>query len=383
MKKIFSILLLTFAMVLTVSADGLNSEQMSLRQDIFNYLRTNGYNPSIDEDGDIKFVYDDRKHFISIYANDTDPMYLTLSLGFNYGETFTKEAISQYINEIGFYKAIKLVPFTNHYSFIAEMYLTNAKNFNSTFTKLLDQIKSAASELVELVEGSSSDSSNSGSNYLTVNQQSAISRTYDADAGSEVFQVSTNASEWATWGIPTWCTVVDRTATSFRLKYEANTSGITRNDYMKIKAGGQEVRIDIRQEATSSNTVSATIQDITVKHNVTTNGAKGMEILVDFNVRNMLNRTGTCNAYFYTSDGNYALQDGNNKYKTQSGKVCSTKEFKPPYKSTDYTDLVIFIPYSELHMGSGTHSLKCFISIFDDKGTEIVQSDWIDFTYTY
>ena len=370
-------------MVLTVSADGLNSEQMSLRQDIFNYLRTNGYNPSIDEDGDIKFVYDDRKHFISIYANDTDPMYLTLSLGFNYGETFTKEAISQHINEIGFYKAIKLVPFTNHYSFIAEMYLTNAKNFNSTFTKLLDQIKSAASELVELVEGSSSDSSNSGSNYLTVNQQSAISRTYDADAGSEVFQVNTNASEWATWGIPTWCTVVDRTATSFRLKYEANTSGVTRNDYMKIKAGGQEVRIDIRQEATSSNTVSATIQDITVKHNVTTNGAKGMEILVDFNVRNMLNRTGTCNAYFYTSDGNYALQDGNNKYKTQSGKVCSTKEFKPPYKSTDYTDLVIFIPYSELHMGSGTHSLKCFISIFDDKGTEIVQSDWIDFTYTY
>ena len=384
MKKIFSILLLTFATILSVSADELNSEQKELRQDIFDYLRNNGYAPTIDDDGDIKFYHDDRKYFISIYASDEQPMYLTMSLGFNYSETYSKEAIKQQINEIDFYKAIKLIPFTRHYSFIADMYLTEAETFTNAFPKLLDQIKSAAEELVDLVEGSEADSAAVGTTFLKVNQQTAISKTYGAEAGSEVFQVSTNASEWNTWGIPTWCSVVDRTPTSFRLKYDANTSGITRNDYMKIKAGGQEVRIDIRQEAESTAAITGEIKDITVEHNIYKDGEKGMQILVDFVIRNMLNRTGTCNAYFYTSDGSYALNDANGKYKTKSGKVCSTKEYTPPYKSTTYTDLIIFIPYKELHMGStGSHNLKFFVSIFDDKGNEVLQSDWVDFRFTY
>lgn len=388
MKKILSILCLIFAVIFTANADELNREQKALQKEIFKYLKENGYTPTIDDDGDIKFNYDNLYHYIVIYESDLSPMYVTMYLPYTYGTTYTKEFVKRNINEIGYYKGIKIVTLDESYWFLAEMYLTKAETFNTAFNQLLKNIHSAKNELSNLTTSTESTettgtTTNSTASYLKVNQQTTVSTTYGSEAGSEVFQVSTDASEWRTWGIPTWCSVVDITATSFRLKYEANTSGLSRSDYMKILAGDKEVRINIRQEATESNTVNASIQDITVQHNVTQHGQKGMYIFLDFNINNMLKRTGKCVAYFYSTDGSYALRDVNNKYATVSGKVCCTKEFTPPYKSCEYTDTKLFMPYNELHMGSGTHNLKLFISIFDDKGNEIIQSDWVDFTYTY
>ena len=86
--------------------------------------------------------------------------------------------------------------------------------------------------------------------YLTVDNQTSVSTSFPASGGTEVFYVSTDGS-WTTWGIPSWCSVEDKTSTSFRLRCEANTTSSSRSDYMKIKAGDREVRIDITQPAAS------------------------------------------------------------------------------------------------------------------------------------
>lgn len=82
--------------------------------------------------------------------------------------------------------------------------------------------------------------------YLTVDSKTAVTTSFSSSGGTETFYVKTDAGSWETWGIPSWCEITNKTATSFTLKCSSN-SGAKRTDYMKIKAGGKEVRIDITQ----------------------------------------------------------------------------------------------------------------------------------------
>lgn len=82
--------------------------------------------------------------------------------------------------------------------------------------------------------------------YLTVDSKTAVSTSFSSSGGSETFYVKTDAGSWETWGVPSWCEITNKTATSFTLKCSYN-SGAKRTDWMKIKAGGKEVRIDITQ----------------------------------------------------------------------------------------------------------------------------------------
>ena len=84
---------------------------------------------------------------------------------------------------------------------------------------------------------------------LTVNDKTAVTTSFSASGGTQTFYVSTDASTWTTWGVPSWCSIEEKTSTSFRLRCTANTTSSSRKDYMKVKAGDKEVRIDITQPA--------------------------------------------------------------------------------------------------------------------------------------
>lgn len=299
MKQLISFIILSIFVIFPSSAQTLTEEQKTLRQEIYDYLKTNGYNPEIDDDGEIKFINDDLNYYITIYEKDTNPMYLTMFLSFTYSDEFSKENITKYANEVNLYKGVKILPFSNSYSIGADMYLIKSSSFTNGFSRLLSTIGSARNELRELVAKEDTDSSDA--------------------------------------------TPVNNTPVS--------------------------------------TDPSAEIKEITTEQNVYQNGAKGMNIHLKCTIKNLKNRSGSCNAYFYTLDGT-ALKDTNGKYNTVSGKVCAIKAYTPPTQITDYTDICIFVPYNELHQGTGTHTLKYFISVFDDKGNELAQSNWIEFTYT-
>ena len=133
-----------------------------------------------------------------------------------------------------------------------------------------------------------------------------------------------------------------------------------------------------------SGNQSAEIKSIWVDHNQMQNGAKGMLIHVKFSAYNMLNRTGSCNAYFYYNDASDTpLRDFNNSYSDTGGNVCAGEKFKPMLESAVYNDFTIFIPYGELHM-AGSANLKFFIDIYDKASDEwLCRSDWQYFTYGY
>jgi hypothetical protein len=127
-----------------------------------------------------------------------------------------------------------------------------------------------------------------------------------------------------------------------------------------------------------AQSVSATIEKLWEEYDVFQGSEKGMKIHVKFSVNNMLNKTGTCNAYFYYKNG-LALNDYNQHYYTSDGKVSTGEKYTPSYTNAIYEDLVLFIPYSELHLGDGRHDIKFQIQIFDNNTRSITKSNYREF----
>lgn len=212
--------------------------------------------------------------------------------------------------------------------------------------------------------------------YLKVDNKTSVTASFGASKSSETFYVSTDAGSWTTWGVPSWCTVTDKTSTSFKLTCNSNTSSKARSDYMKVKAGSQEVRIDIKQEAGQG----AEINKLWVDHNVYEDGVKGMRIHLDFVVRGLKGHTVRPIAYFYYSNGD-ALKDTDGSYCTTDGQVSVGKSDTSDYESCHWSDFVLFIPTGQLHLSSGKYDMKFVVKIVDkDTDTFIGSSEYYGFT---
>lgn len=218
--------------------------------------------------------------------------------------------------------------------------------------------------------------------YLRVDSKTALTVRFPAAGGTETFSVSTDAGSFSLWGVPIWCSTPGQFASSFILQCNANTSSSERTDYMKVMAGGREVRIDIVQAADLKRK-KAKIESVWVNHNYFNGLIKGMLIHVKFTIDNMVGRQGGCTAYFYFQNGQ-VLKDYNSSYCTTDGQVAVGEVIKPAYESTQYSDLRLFLPYTELHIntGSGTAYLKFHVRIYDKMTNEtLANSEDIGFTF--
>ena len=124
-----------------------STEQKVLRDKIMSFLKTEGFQPSIDSDGDIRFKRQGDVYFVCVSATDDDPMYVRLSKYFNYSDNLTKTKINLYAIEINQYKMIKLIATDDSFLFDAQLYLTDANAFTSIFYKILKVMDSAEEEL--------------------------------------------------------------------------------------------------------------------------------------------------------------------------------------------------------------------------------------------
>ena len=109
--------------------------------------------------------------------------------------------------------------------------------------------------------------------------------------------------------------------------------------------------------------VSAEFRRAWLEYNVYEDGEKGMRIHADFNVNNAYGKTVMLQCFFFDSYEK-PLVDFNNRYVSYSGQVMTETRFVPKYENTTFTDVTTFIPYSELHLLSGTHDLECRPCIF-------------------
>ena len=211
--------------------------------------------------------------------------------------------------------------------------------------------------------------------YLKVDGTTSDKTKYFGESGGrEYYSVSTSASSYETWGVPSWCSIENKTSTGFTLVCNRNTSTTSRSDYMKVKAEGREIRIDIKQEASSGP--SATITSIEQEHNVYNGYAKGMRIKLKFDVSGMLNRTVKATAWFYYGDNTTKLNNG------YGGQVNVSKSDTAPYENTTFT-MTLFMPYQSLNMAPGFNGTLSFdIVISDTSGNKLARQDNSRFTYS-
>ena len=223
--------------------------------------------------------------------------------------------------------------------------------------------------------------------YLTIDNKTAISTSFSYNGGSKMFYVETDGDSYTVDYLPSWCSVSNKTSTSFTLQCNQNTSASSRSEWFSVKSGDKTVRIDVSQDA-NRNLITGSIDQVWVEHNVIQYVGmipqKGMKIHVKFSVNNMLHQTGNIAAYFNFQNGT-KLMDYNMAYRTGNGQVTVQGSFTPNYTNCVYNDYQLFMPYAELHCNAGTSYLMFNIEICEKTTGSwrlIQSSSEVKFTYT-
>ena len=117
---------------------------------------------------------------------------------------------------------------------------------------------------------------------------------------------------------------------------------------------------------------SVTFGKTWVDYDVSENGQFGMMIHTKFSVANLKGIDSRLVIYFdrltNPQTNTYSrLKSSDNRFQ-RGGNVSAEIPLKPGFDKTDYADLRVFIPYNELHLTIGEHSLKMDIDILYENG---------------
>ena len=192
-------------------------------------------------------------------------------------------------------------------------------------------------------------------NFLIVNGSANESTVSFSSKGErKKVTVETNDASYDTWGVPSWCKLENKTANSFEIVCSPNVSSESRKDYMKVKAAGKELIINLSQEKLSGP--AAVINRTWVEHNVRNGLAKGMKIHINLEVYGMQGRNVSFGAFFYQGDNSTMLIDG-------YGRPISYQGFqRVNYQTTTFSDWWLFIPYSYI-MSAINRGINCSFNI--------------------
>ena len=166
------------------------------------------------------------------------------------GMDLIRDDLSQYVSEKGF----------EVYESKREEFKVSAWDSHGNYTVLdgKDNPEYSIKRVITYWEESPEDSkqisstSVSAVSYLKVDG-AATNKTVSflSSGGRQYYSVDTSAGDFETWGVPSWCSV-EKSPTGFTLVCDPNSSSASRSDYMKVKADGLEIRIDISQSGSTS-----------------------------------------------------------------------------------------------------------------------------------
>lgn len=126
----------------------LNREQLALRTEITKFLKEEGFSPTIDSDGDIKFDADGKTYYVAVSAVDDNPLYLSFFRNFRYPDEYSQDVVFMATKSLNKYKGVKVTCYDYSFQVSAELYLRNAELFKNSFYKLMKQIDSAQGDVL-------------------------------------------------------------------------------------------------------------------------------------------------------------------------------------------------------------------------------------------
>ncbi len=96
------------------------------------------------------------------------------------------------------------------------------------------------------------------------------------------------------------------------------------------------------------------IYNVRQEHNIYNDYKKGMKIHINFSIDN-LEEVDCCIAAYFSFQNGETIGSMSDDFITTNGQAVVEKCFSPPYESTRYNDLQLFMPYEELYLAEGYH----------------------------
>jgi hypothetical protein len=125
----------------------------------------------------------------------------------------------------------------------------------------------------------------------------------------------------------------------------------------------------------------AVFDKLWIDYDITEDGVKGMRIHAKFTVYEM-KYVDSYMAIFFEDDKGSRLRDKNKKFYSSGGDVALYKNIKPEYDPAEYSDLQVFMPYSELDLDAGKYALTMQVKLIYANGDAIQNLTTYDFDYT-
>jgi hypothetical protein len=111
----------------------------------------------------------------------------------------------------------------------------------------------------------------------------------------------------------------------------------------------------------------ATLDKLWIDYDVTEDGKKGMMIHTKFTASNLKDVDCYLVVYFKMKNGEKI--DGNNAaYRSKAGQLAVYKKILPAYVEAVYSDVKLFMPYTEIKLGKGKFDLKLDVNLILKNG---------------
>jgi hypothetical protein len=134
--------------------------------------------------------------------------------------------------------------------------------------------------------------------------------------------------------------------------------------------------------AAAASTGSAFIQRVWVEQDVVSAATEGVRIHVAFDAKHLVGAQLTVAAGFTDSNGN-DLRDTDGQYRYDDGTVGVTALASAGSDDTRFDDFALFIPYAQLHLRPGSHTLRVKVGISAaDRSGFLAVSYPVAFTFT-
>lgn len=131
---------------------------------------------------------------------------------------------------------------------------------------------------------------------------------------------------------------------------------------------------------TTSNAI-ITFDKMWIDYDVTEGGKRGMRVHVKMNIQNMVGIESYLAVYFEKQNGDKLYSD-NDTYRSKGGQTALYRSLNPPYQSSDWNDIAMFIPYDEFNLTKGTYDLRIHSDLIYPNGDLIKHLNYYNFRYT-
>ena len=123
--------------------------QKTIQNEIMNYLKNEGFTPSIDDDGDINFKKEGDLHYVIIDEKEENPFYLTISLTRRMEEGYDMEKAISVAFDVEGYKGIKIKLYKTSIVAQAQMFFQHPDHFKQVFYRTTQIMLWAMDEFCE------------------------------------------------------------------------------------------------------------------------------------------------------------------------------------------------------------------------------------------